>query len=224
MDVMNIRYLILDHDDTTVNSTPCIHYPAFLDILKKLRPDKHYSIEEFWTKNFHPGLGAFYREELGFNEEEMRQEYEIWREYVSSITAPFFPGMADLIKKQKAAGGFVCVVSHSFPEYIRRDYRSAGVQLPDMIFGGDSDPEKNKPYPYPLNEIMRLTGCSPDEMLMVDDLKPGLDMAKKCGVKFAACCWSYNIPQIREHMETYADYVLDTTAELDQLLFSGADR
>lgn len=224
MDAMNIKCLVLDHDDTTVNSTPCIHYPAFLDIMEKLRPEKHYTIEEFWTKNFSPGLGSFYRDELGFDEEEMLQEYEVWRNYVSSIAAPFFPGIPELIKKQKEAGGFVCVVSHSFPEFIRRDYLTAGVPMPDMIFGGDLEPEKNKPNPYPLTEIMRLTGCRPDEMLMVDDLKPGLNMARSCGVKFAACSWSYNIPQIRGHMNTNADYVLDTTAQLDQLLFSGAER
>ena len=73
------------HDDTTVDSTPCIHYPAFLKSLELLRPDKYLTIEEFWTKNFSPGLGPFYREELGFNEDEMRQEFEIWHTYVSGI-------------------------------------------------------------------------------------------------------------------------------------------
>ena len=222
METMSIKCLVLDHDDTTVNSTPCIHYPAFLKSLELLRPDKHLTIEEFWTKNFSPGLGPFYREELGFNEEEMRQEFAIWHNYVSGIIPPFFPGMAELIKRQKAAGGLVCVVSHSFPDYIRRDYEAAAVPQPDLIFGWDDDPSKCKPSPYPLCEIMRITGCSPSELLMVDDLKPGLDMAKAAGVKFAACSWSYNIPSIREYMQARADYFLETVADLEQILFPGA--
>lgn len=220
---MNIKCLVLDHDDTTVNSTPCIHYPAFLKSLELLRPGKYFTIEEFWTKNFSPGLGAFYRDELAFSEDEMRQEYEIWREYVASVTAPFFPGMDGLIKKQKESSGMVCVVSHSFPEFIRRDYEAAGVPQPDLIFGWDSDPSKCKPAPYPLREIMRQTGFSPADLLVVDDLKPGLDMAKSCGVKFAGCCWSYNIPPLRKFMEENADFVIETVAQLDQILFSGAN-
>ena len=219
---MSIKCLVLDHDDTTVNSTPCIHYPAFLKILEILRPESHYTIEEFWTKNFFPGLYTFYKEELGLSEDELRREHEIWRSFVSEIIPPFFPGMPELIKKQKAAGGSVCVVSHSFPEYIRRDYDAAGVPQPDLIFGWDSDPAKCKPHPYPLNEIMRITGCEPSELLMVDDLKPGLEMAKAAGVKFAACSWSYNIPYIREYMHAHADYDLESVADLEQIVFSGA--
>ena len=68
---------------------------------------------------------------------------------------------------------------------------------------------------------MRITGCSPSDLLMVDDLKPGLDMAKAAGVKFAACSWSYNIPTIREYMQARADYFLETVADLEQILFPG---
>ena len=68
---------------------------------------------------------------------------------------------------------------------------------------------------------MRITGCGPEELIMVDDLKPGLDMARACGVSFAACCWSYNIQLIRENMKENADYILDSVAELEQLLFPG---
>ena len=68
---------------------------------------------------------------------------------------------------------------------------------------------------------MRITGCGPEELLMVDDLKPGLDMAHACGVKFAACFWSYDIPVIRSFMRESADYCLDSVSELEELLFSG---
>ena len=68
---------------------------------------------------------------------------------------------------------------------------------------------------------MRITGCRPEEMLMIDDLKPGLDMAHACGVKFAACFWSYDIPVIRSCMRDNADYCLNSVSELEELQFSG---
>ena len=35
---MRYKCLVLDHDDTVVDSTASIHYPAFLEALKILRP------------------------------------------------------------------------------------------------------------------------------------------------------------------------------------------
>ena len=41
-----LRYpcLVLDHDDTVVQSTPTIHYPAFMATLNELRPDVRWSL------------------------------------------------------------------------------------------------------------------------------------------------------------------------------------
>ena len=216
---MKLKVLVLDHDDTTVNSTPCIHYPAFVKIIEELRPKKTYTQEEFLTANLTPGLGAFYIRELGFTPEEMEREQVIWKEYLARITPPFFKGMPELIQRFRASGGTVCVVSHSFPQIIRRDYTAAGVPVPELIYGADLDHEKNKPNPWPLEDIMRRTGCRPDEMLMVDDLKAGLDMAHSCGVSFAACGWGYENPRIREYMLKHADHYLETVEDLERLLF-----
>ena len=100
MGLMRYRCLVLDHDDTTVNSTPCIHYPAFRAILERVRPGVEYSQEEFLTKNFAPGLGDFYTKELGFTPIEMKLEWRIWRDYVARIIPPFFPEMPELIRRQ----------------------------------------------------------------------------------------------------------------------------
>ena len=64
-----------------------------------------------------------------------------------------------------------------------------------------------------------LQDCHPDELLMVDDLKPGLEMAHACGVDFAACFWSYDIPVIRNYMKENADFCLNSVTELSALIF-----
>ena len=56
-----LRYpcLVLDHDDTTVNSTATVHYPAFVEYMKIHHPEIHLSLEEYFLANFHPGVWRF---------------------------------------------------------------------------------------------------------------------------------------------------------------------
>ena len=54
---MRYKCLVLDHDDTVVNSTASIHYPAFLEALKILRPGvEPLTLEEYFKEKFDPGL------------------------------------------------------------------------------------------------------------------------------------------------------------------------
>ena len=59
----------------------------------------------------------------------------------------------------------------------------------------------------------------PNQLLMVDDMKPGCDMAKRCGVPFAAAGWSHQLPEIAEDLRRQSDYYLETVEELSHLLF-----
>ena len=54
---------------------------------------------------------------------------------------------------------------------------------------------------------------------MVDDLKPGYDMARAAGCDFAAAGWAYNIPEIEAFMRANCDYYLPTVESLSDLLF-----
>ena len=68
---MRFKCLVMDHDDTTVNSTATIHFPSFLAYLKLVRPEASYTLEEYFRKNFDPGIMALFTGELGFSEEEI---------------------------------------------------------------------------------------------------------------------------------------------------------
>ena len=105
-----LRYpcLVLDHDDTVVQSTPTIHYPAFMATLNELRPDVRWSLEEFMQYSFEPGFEALCSELLGFTPEEMARQEENWRAFSLTHEPPMFPGMAELIRRQRARGGLVC--------------------------------------------------------------------------------------------------------------------
>ena len=66
---------------------------------------------------------------------------------------------------------------------------------------------------------MRQLELKPHEILMVDDLKPGYDMAKVCNVPFAAAGWAYNIPEINEYMSKQCDFYFSKVNDLYNHLF-----
>lgn len=201
----SFKCLVLDHDDTSVESTPEIHYPAFLRTLAQLRPGVTIDYDDFIRYTFDPGFFAMCTDIFRFSEDEMKTEHKLWREFVRDRIPGFCPGIPELIAAQKAAGGIVCVVSHSLKETIIRDYNAAGVPLPDMIFGADCPPEQCKPSPYPLMQIMKAYSLSPRDILVIDDLKPGYEMAMRAGVGFAYASWaSTRTPQIEAFMREHS--------------------
>ena len=220
----NLKYkcLILDHDDTVMDSTAHVHHPAFLVSLAELRPGRTISLEDYFRMNFHPGFIEYCRRELGFTEAEFDREVEMWKEYVADHVPTAYPGMARIIRRQKELGGLVCVVSHSFDFNIRRDYAANGLPEPDAIYGWELPPERRKPDPWALYQIMERFGLRPEQALVVDDLKPGYDMARAADVPFAAACWAYDVPEIRQFMECNCAVSFTDPSDLERYLFDSA--
>ena len=149
----------------------------------------------------------------------MEREQRYWNDYVKRHVPRAYDGMRELLWRHKRSGGTLCVVSHSYTENILRDYRENGLPEPDMVFGWESPAHERKPNPYPLEQIMRRGGFTREELLMLDDLKPGYDMAKSCGVDFAAAGWSNDIPEIESFMRANCDKYFKTVAGFSGFLF-----
>ena len=209
---MRYKCLVLDHDDTVVNSTAVIHFPSFLAYLEQVRPGVRYTLDEYFRKNFEPGIIPLFKDELGFTDEELEGEYAFWQEYVKTRVPEAYSGMKEILWRFHDAGGVITVVSHSVSDYILRDYRANGLPEPDAVFGWELPPEQRKPNPYPLEQIMQRFSLKPSELLMLDDLKPGYDMAQLCGVDFAAAGWANDIPEIEQFMRHYGKYYFKTVA------------
>lgn len=215
------KCLVLDHDDTVVDSSASIHYPSFVEYLKIARPslaDK-YTLEEYFEKNFHPGILELFTEEIGLNEQELAEEEAFWREYVKNHIPNAYPGIAEIIADFKADGGIVAVDSHSLTDNIIRDYKANGLPTPDIIYGWDIPKEMRKPAPGTLFDLMEKFSLSKDEILVVDDLKPGYDMAKAAGVDIAAAAWAHNVPEIASFMRENCEYLCVTPEDLRKILF-----
>lgn len=204
--LMKLKYrcLILDHDDTAVDSTAKIHYPAHREVLRVLRPHRiPLSLDQWFLKNFDPGIMEYLTGELELNDQEIQTEYTIWKNFTARITPRFYPGFLDALKEYRKRGGLIAVVSHSEKGIIERDYLAVdknGRFLPDVVFGWDNDKTKRKPNPYPVQEILKTFRLKPSDALIVDDLKPGVLMAKATSVPVAAAGWAHRIPEIQEYM------------------------
>lgn len=217
---MKYKCLVLDHDDTVVNSTASIHFPSFIDYLKEYRPElaDNYTLEDYFVKNFHPGILELLSVEVGLNERELKEEEEYWAKYVENHIPTAYEGIREIIADFKKAGGIIAVNSHSFTRYIERDYAKNSLPSPDIIFGWDIPKEDRKPSPNTLFRLMERFGLSKDEILVVDDLKPGYDMARGAGVDFACAGWAYDVPVIREFMKKNCDYYLESVEDLRALI------
>lgn len=218
--VLKYPCLVLDHDDTVVQSEATVNYPFFCQILSQFRPGRTITLPEYTRGCYELGFADMCRKWYGFSDQEIDDEYRGWQTYIRShIPAPF-PGIGDVIRRQRELGGKICVVSHSCNENITRDYSTHFGILPDDIYGWDLPENKRKPSTYPLEQIMEKYHFSPRELLVVDDMKPAYEMASKAGVDIAFAAWGRaDCPEIREDMTRLCNFAFDTPEALGSFLF-----
>ena len=218
---MKYKCLVLDHDDTVVDSTACIHFPCFVQYLRERYPDiaDNYDLNSYFEKNFEPGITSLLRDEVGLSESEMKEEELYWKDYVKNHIPSAYEGIGAIISDFMRKGGIVAVVSHSFEHYIRRDYEHNRLPMPTIIYGWDLPAEKRKPSPFAIEDLCRRYSLIPSDILVVDDLKPGYDMARAGGADFAAAGWAYDVESIERFMRDNCDYYLNCVDELRALLF-----
>ena len=217
---MKYPCLVLDHDDTVVMSTPDVHYPSFLEAMKLLRPDMQVpTLSAFIRASCDPGILVYFTDVVGLSDEEMVIEQRIWRQHTQVSLPEPYEGFGQLLKRYRKTGGKVCVVSHSHRDNIERHYAAQFGFVPDMTFGWERPEHERKPHPFPLQRIMDEFALSPKSILMVDDLKPGMDMAMSAGVDFAWAGWSHTAPVVSDFMHAHAQYRFDTVKALEAFLF-----
>ena len=150
----------------------------------------------------------------------MDLEFSIWRKYTKTLLPDFFPGFLELLQDYRKAGGIICIISHSEAEDILKFYKEKAGFMPDAVYGWEDDEKKRKPSPWPINDFLQKTGIKAENTVMVDDLKPGLDMAHSAGAHFCAAAWAHDVPVIRNYMTENADFYIKSITELKNLLLS----
>lgn len=212
--------LVLDHDDTVVQSEATVHYPCFREFLSRIRPGQSITLSQYTHGCYHLGFPTLCRQVYHLTDEEMEQEYQFWKQYTASHMPQLFPGIKALLCSYRAAGGRICVVSHALEKTILRDYQAMLGFSPDAVFGWDLPEAQRKPSPYPLACIMDTFHLAPEQLLVVDDMKPGREMAQVAGCPFAFAGWGKkDCPEIVEEMAALCDHAFAEVAELGHFLF-----
>lgn len=98
---MRFPCLVLDHDDTVVNSTAVIHFPSFLAYLAQVRPGLSYTLDDYFRKNFDPGIIPLFKDELGFTDEELEGEHQFWQNWVATRVPEAYPGMREILERYR---------------------------------------------------------------------------------------------------------------------------
>lgn len=212
--------LVLDHDDTVVQSEATVNYPCFCHYLEQYRPGMTMTFEEYVEGCSSMSFGDMCKLRFSLTDEEMHLEYLFWKEYVRTHIPAAYPGIKELLDAYRQAGGIICVVSMSSEENILRDYRHYFDFVPDRIFGCDLPDEQQKPNTWSLEQIQNIYGFTPDQLLVIDDMKFAVSMAKNAGCPIAFAGWGRKeFPGICEEMSKLCDFTFYSVDELKQFLF-----
>lgn len=221
--MLKYKCLILDHDDTVVQTEKTIGYPYFRDYLERIRPGMTLSFPEYVRSCNNMIFADMCRAQWQFTEAELLEEYTGWKAYSRVNIPAVCPGIGNVIRRHKELGGILCVSSLSTREIIERDFLHHFGLLPDAVYDYDLPAEQRKPAPYALKDIMERFQLRPEEMLLIDDMKLGVLMAQSVGVHTAFAGWSKaEFPELMAQMRSICDHAFDTAAELETFLFEEA--
>lgn len=218
--MLKYKCLVLDHDDTVVQTMKTLSYPFWCLELEQFRPGVKMTLSEYVTQCHHHGFADMCRICFDFTDEELAEEHRQWMDYILQNIPETFPGIDRIIRRQKENGGIICVVSHSSNANISRDYaHHFGIQ-PNAIYGWDMEPHQRKPNPWPLEDIMSRFHLKPEDILVVDDMKLACRMAEPFGIEVAFAGWDdMGVPELRREMKEICAYAFDSVAELEKFLF-----
>ena len=97
---MRYRCLVLDHDDTSVQSTPTVHYPAYVETMRRLRPQLTPATREEFTRLwFESRFMETCRDVYRFTPEEMQFQDDNWKEFMQQRVPELFDGLPQIIRR-----------------------------------------------------------------------------------------------------------------------------
>lgn len=218
--MLKYKCLVLDHDDTVVQSEKTLGYPYFKQFMARIRPDVTLTLADYVKGCHEMPFVDMCRSKWQFTDEELQAEWDGWKDYILNHIPAAYEGMERIIRRQKEGGGLVCVASLSGAQSITRDYQTHFGMEPDAIYGWDLPKEQQKPSPYSLQDIMLRYHLEPKDILVVDDMKLGWRMAQSAGVQVAFAAWSKtDFPELAAQMRQLCDFTFDSPAELESFLF-----
>jgi beta-phosphoglucomutase len=143
---------------------------------------------------------------------------------------PTYPGITDLILKIRAANLALAVVSGAVRTEIEWVLNKLNLaQYFSVIIAGDDTASKPDPAGYllavdRLNQQNPALDLQPQECLVIEDTFPGIEAAKRAGMKVVGVANSYPYHMMQRQSNWAVDYLSDL--ELDRVLqvFAGGEK
>jgi beta-phosphoglucomutase-like phosphatase (HAD superfamily) len=185
------RCLILDHDDTLMDSQYSVHYPIFLETLSMMRPnDPIPSFKEFVLLSNKYGFEGYIRAVYNFSEQEVETEITFWRTQVPLKKAKIFHEVAKVVEEFVQSNGILVVYSYSDRSMILNDYQRFFDFEPHDIIGFDNALPFRKPARAPLLKMMHAFDLKASDCLLVDDMPLLIETANRANIDMVGANWS----------------------------------
>ena len=188
--MLKYKCLVLDHDDTVVQSEASINYPFFCYILDQFRPGAKITMQQYVDGCFRLGFADMCRQWYGFNDQELKDEYRGWMDYVKTHIPPPYPGIRELLEKLKADGHRLYVAT-SKPEWMSIEILEHFdlAKYFDMICGASTDFSRNSKEAV-ITHLLEECGAQ-ENPIMVGDTAYDVIGAKEHGIPTIGVDWGY---------------------------------
>lgn len=185
------KCLILDHDDTIINSQESIHYPLFVDVLKILRPNIiPIDFEKFIELSNELGFVKMCRMLYHYNEKEIQFEYEHWKIHSSLIEAPAFEGIKEFLTAFIEIGGVIIVYTMNSKQNVIKDYERLFNFVPNRIISHDQYYILRKPYRLSILKELHNLNLTVEDCIFIDDTPMLLELKHRLNMDFIAANWA----------------------------------
>ena len=204
----NIQGIIFDLDGTLIDSRS--------DIAAALNAARlHFGLKPHALKEVLPmiGKGLPHLVQQGFLDapEHHQQAVEISMAYYQKFPTDhtlIFPGVPETLTKLQKMGYPLAIISNKPTDLMLPVLQSLRLDsFFHPIIGGEDFPNR-KPDPMAAEDVARRWQVPCEQILMVGDMEPDAEMAKRANMPFAFCLYGY------AHEDLPAQIVLDTLPEL----------
>ena len=131
--------------------------------------------------------------------------------HIDEYTQPY-PGMQQLLTELHRHGVMLAVASNKFQEGTERLIHKFFPDIPFVAVLGNRPGFPLKPDPEIVWEVLRKTGISKDEALMVGDSPTDMNTAQNAGIQGVAVSWGY-----RQMTADTGFTVVDSAAEIMEI-------
>lgn len=215
---MKYKCILIDHDDTVVPTSEYIHFPSFKNSLEKLGFKEVITFEEYINYSYDPGFENLMTDILKLNEEKIKFIFDEWNKNTIGQIGIFYEEIKNFLIEFIQKDGIIGVVTHSTKDRIEKDYMYNLKFIPEDIYSWELGKDMRKPSIYPIENIKQKYGLSNEEILVIDDLKPGLIMAKNGKVDFLWAGWAYKNPCFLNEMIKNSTYFATNFYDFEKIV------